>query len=246
MEEEISLVEIFDILKKRLGLIIGFSLAGLLISAVFTFYVATPQYSSKTQLLVSRTESTQYVQQSDINTNLQLINTYKDIIKGPVILDDVREKLDINMSHEALSNQVQIETGADSQVFAISITGDNPTEVALLANTIAETFRNKIGDLMKVDNVSIISEAVPNITPVSPNKPLNLVIGLLLGFMIGVGLAFLMAFFDTTIKDDRFVTEELGWVTLGYVQQIPEEELNRSKQVTQTKKDAKRPARSRV
>ncbi len=246
MEEEISLVEILDILKKQAKLILGLSLVGLMFSAVFTFFIAVPQYSSKTQLLVSRTETTQYIQQSDINTNLQLINTYKDIIKGPVILDEVREKLNVDMSHEALSNQVQIETGADSQVFSISITGDNPNQAALVANTIAETFRDKIGDLMKVDNVSIISKAVPNRIPVSPNKPLNLVIGLLLGFMIGVGLAFLMAFFDTTIKDDRFITEELGWVTLGHVQQIAEEELKQAKRTTQIKQNAKRSTRSRV
>src|SRR5690625_7347810 len=101
MEEEISLVELFDIIKKRIGMILSLSLLGLIISSVFTFFIATPQFSSTTQLLVNRTESTEVIQQSDINTNLQLINTYKDIIKAPVILDDDRETLNLHMQHQA-------------------------------------------------------------------------------------------------------------------------------------------------
>ncbi|MDZ7835011.1 MAG: Wzz/FepE/Etk N-terminal domain-containing protein [Alkalibacterium sp.] len=85
MEEEISLVELFDIIKKRLALIINLTLLGILLAAVYTFFIAVPEYSSTTQLLVNRTQQTEVIQQSDINTNVQLINTYKDILKGPVI-----------------------------------------------------------------------------------------------------------------------------------------------------------------
>ena len=246
MEEEISLVELFDILKKRLGMIVSFALVGVILSAIFTFFVVTPKYSARTQLLVSRTQSNEIVQQTDINTNLQLINTYKDIIKGPVILDDVREKLDVEMSHQALSDKVNIETKNDSQVFSLSITGENPYDAAVLANTIAETFRNKIGDLMKVDNVSIISEAVPNLTPVSPNQKLNLVIGLMLGAMLGIGLSFVLEFLDNTVKDDRFITEELGWTNLGYIHEISSEEIVKKQNISSTEASKHRIKRSRV
>lgn len=108
MEEEISLLELFSILRKRLGMIIGLSFLGFILSFIFTFFVATPQYSSTTQLLVSQTESNQTIQSGDISTNLQLINTYKDIIKGPVILDEVRGELDLDLTHNQLSEKIQI------------------------------------------------------------------------------------------------------------------------------------------
>src|SRR5690625_1192039 len=225
MEEEISLVELFDIIKKRVGMILTLSLIGLIVSSVFTFFIATPQFNSTTQLLVNRTESTEVIQQSDINTNLQLINTYKDIIKGPVILDDVRETLDLNMSHQALSEKVQVNSENNSQVFSLTVTEENPYDAAMIANTVAETFRNKIDDIMNVDNVSVISEAVPNLNPVSPNTVLNLAIGLLLGVMLGVGLAFVLEFLDNTVKDEKFITEELGWTNLGKVSEISEDEI---------------------
>ena len=56
---------------------------------------------------------------------------------------------------------------------------------------------------MNVDKISIISGAVANTTPVSPNNKLNLVIGLVLGMMVGVGLAFLFELLDRTVKDEN-------------------------------------------
>ncbi len=47
-----------------------------------------------------------------------------------------------------------------------------------------------------------------NTTPVSPNNKLNLVIGLVLGMMVGVGLAFLFELLDRTVKDEKYRSEE--------------------------------------
>ncbi|GEK91044.1 YveK family protein [Alkalibacterium kapii] len=225
MEEEISLVELFAIIKKRLALIINLTLLGLLITAIYTFFIATPEYSATTQLLVNRSQQTEAIQQSDINTNLQLINTYKDIIKGPVILDDVREEMDLSLSHSQVANKISISNASDSQVFSVSVTDTDPYEAAELANTTASVFQENLNDIMNVDNITVISPAVPNTTPVSPNNTLNLAIGLVLGGMIGVGLAFLLEFLDNTVKDERFIVEELGWTNLGMVSKMSQDDL---------------------
>lgn len=246
MEEEISLIELFNILRKRIGMIVFLSLSGLLLAFLFTFYVAVPKYSSTTQMLVSqKTESNQGIQASDINTNLQLINTYKDIIKGPVILDIVREDLDLDMKHTEISEKVQVTTDTSSQVFTLEVTDENPYEAAEIANKVAETFQEEIYDIMNVNNVTIISKAVPNTNQVSPNELLNLAIGLLLGLMSGVGFAFIKEFMDNTVKDDQFITEELGWTNLGSIAQMTSEELQLGEQVPE-KETRSRTNRRRV
>lgn len=246
MEEEISLVELFEIVKKRLGMIISLGLVGLILSAVFTFFIATPKYNATTQILVNRQQTGEVIQQSDINTNLQLINTYKDIIKGPVILNDVRETLDLDVTHTQLSDQIQISNQDNSQVFSLTVEDTNPFDAATIANTTANTFQENIDDIMNVDNVTIISEAAANTDPVSPNTTLNLAIGLLLGLMIGVGLAFVYEFFDNTVKDDKFITEELGWVNLGKVSEMTEEELTAETHIPERQAQSRRTSRSRV
>lgn len=236
MEEEISLVELFEVLKKRLSMIVSVSLIGLILAATFTFFIATPQYSATTQILVNQTTgNTEGIQLADINTNVQMINTYRDIIKGPVILDEVIETLDLDLTVNQLANQIDIATQDNSQVFSLNITSGNPYTASDIANTTASTFQNEVGNIMNVENVTIISEAVPNTNPISPNNVLNLVIGLLLGAMLGVGVAFLLEFMDKSVKDERFITEILGWSTLGNVSEMTEDELHAKLTVSKNK-----------
>ena len=176
MEEEISLSEIFAILKQQIFLIIFLAILGVSISAVYTFSAVTPTYNATTQMLVNhKADILREIRLEDINTNVQMINTYKDIIKGPVILEQVQERLERSYSVGQLADMISISSNAESQVFSLTVTTASPTEAATIANEIASTFQTSIGKIMNVENVTIISVATINAIPVSPNVPMNLV-----------------------------------------------------------------------
>lgn len=246
MEEEISLVELFGIIKKRFNMIVSLGLMGLIIASIFTFFIATPTFNATTQILVSQsTQNTEGIQLNDINTNVQMINTYRDIIKGPVILDDVIKKLGLEGNVAQLSEKIEVATQDNSQVFTLNVSSDNPYTASDIANTTASIFQEEVGNIMKVENVTVIAEAVPNVESVSPNNILNLFIGLLLGTMLGVGAAFLLEFMDKTVKDEKFIVEELGWTNLGKVSEMSEDELKSEQHISQRQVES-RSARSRV
>lgn len=246
MEEEISLSELFSMLKKRVSLIISLSLIGLIVAAGFTFFIATPQYKATTQILVNRTtESAEGLQLNDINSNVQMINTYKDIIKGPVILNEVRENLKTNLTTIELSEKIEITTQENSQVFSLTVIDEIPYEASEIANAVATTFQNEIGNIMNVENVTIISEAVPITTQISPNNLLNLAIGLIIGLFLGIGIAFLLEYLDSSIKDERFITESLGWSILGSVSEMSNDELKAQIKVKRPETNSRR-TKSRV
>lgn len=253
MEEEISLVELFQIIKKRMALIVNAVLVGILLASIYTFFIATPQYSATTDLLVNRSQDeSSAIERSEIDTNLQLINTYSDIITRPVILDNVREELDMETSTEALANQFEISNQDNSQMFSVTVTGENPYDVATIANTTATVFQDTIPELLNVDNVAVLSTAEADTDPVSPNAALNLAIGLVLGGMIGVGLTFLFEFLDNTVKDDKFIANELGWTNLGAISEMSAEELasdgrqDAPRRAANQEKSGTRSARTRV
>lgn len=251
MEEEISLVELFGMLKKHIGLIVNCMLVGVLVASIYTFLIATPQYSSTTDLIVNRGQSEQstMIDRSEIDTNLQLINTYSDIITRPVILDHVIEELGIEESSSELANKYTISNENDSQMFSITVTDENPYDAATVANMTATVFQEQMPEILNVDNVAILSVAEPNLNPVSPNNILNVLIGIVLGAMIGVGTAFLIEFLDNTVKDDHFIVEELGWTSLGRVSEMSADELKSDGRLApdeETEKTNSRLSRSRV
>lgn len=225
MEEEVRLVELFGIVKNHFVTIVSSGLIGLIIASVITFFIAAPQYSSTTNLLVNRTRTEAPIQQTDIDTNVQLISTYKEIIKEPVILDEVREELGLEKSHDELSSEITIGNEEGSQVFSLVVTNEDPYTAALIANAVADSFQQNIDEIMDVDNVRIMSEAAPDMQPVSPNMTVNLLIGLLLGLMIGFTLALISELLDNRVKDERFAKEQLGWTNLGTISRMTENEL---------------------
>jgi len=228
VEETISLQDILNVIRKRLVHIVSITVIAALIAGVISFFVMTPIYQSSTQILVNKqaTEQQQSIQSQDIQTNLQLINTYNVIIKSPAILSKVIEILDLNLTPSQLSDKITVASQNDSQVVNISVQDEKPAIAVEIANTTAEVFEQEIPVLMSVDNVNILSPAVlsEDPTPVKPNKMLNIVIGAVVGLVIGVGLVFLLEYLDTSIKTEQDVEELLHLPIIGLVSPIPDED----------------------
>ena len=230
-ETEISLEELFGILKKKSKMIIVLSLLGLLISGLYTFFLVTPMYESSSRLVVNQTQNTnQTITNTDIQTNLSLINTYQSIIKEPIVLEDVIKETGIDLSIDELSNKISVQTEANSLVFGVSAQDESPYVAAELANATAESFQSKIGDILDVESVTILSQAVPSLNAISPNTTVNLALGLILGLMLGVGISFLLEFTDKRVKDTKII-EDLGWTNLGSVLEMSASELNESRMI---------------
>ncbi|WAA09709.1 YveK family protein [Fervidibacillus albus] len=218
MEETISLKELFETIRKRMNLIFILTFAAATISAIASYFFITPVYQVSTQLLVNRQETETY-NTSEIQTNLQLINTYNVIITSPRILDIVADELDLGLTATELKEKISVESEQNSQVVNLSVEDPDPNKAALIANKIAEVFQNEIAKIMKVDNVSILSQAevADNIAPVKPKPMLNIAIAIVVGLMVGVGLAFLLEYLDNTIKTEQDIEHYLDLPVLGVV-----------------------------
>lgn len=223
MEETISLKELLQTLKKRMFLILSITFTAVLLSTVFSLFFLTPIYQSSTQLLVNQAKSDQPAfNPSEIQTNLQLINTYNVIIKSPAILDLVRQELDLDLSADQLDSKITVASEKESQVIAITVQDPDPFTAADIANTTAKVFQNEIVNIMNVDNVSVLAKASvkENVAPVKPNTLLNAVIAFIVGLTVSIGLAFLLEYLDNTIKNEQDVEQSLEAPLLGVISVI--------------------------
>ncbi|MBY6052617.1 YveK family protein [Cytobacillus firmus] len=218
MEETISLKELLQTLRKRLLLILSITFVAVLVSGIVSFYFLTPIYQSSTQFLVNQAKDDQPVYNpGEIQTNLQLINTYNVIIKSPAILDIVKNNLDLDMTTEQLNSKITVGSQKDSQVVAITVQDADPKMAADIANTTVSVFQKEIKEIMNVNNVSILAKAEVNSSPVKPNPYLNIAIAMVVGLMAGVGLAFLLEYFDNTVKDEQDIERNLDLPVLGVI-----------------------------
>lgn len=225
MEEEILLGEIFNTLKNKKGQIFIWIFLGILLSGVFTFFFVTPEYQSTSKIVVNQIQNTsQSITNVDIQTNLSLISTYQSIIQEPIILETVIEETNSSLTSAELRDKITVNTATNSLVFGITVADENPYVAADLANSIANTFQDKIGGILEVESVTILSTAVADTKPVSPNTFLNLFLGFFAGLVIGIVLAFLSEMTNKTVKDEKFI-ESIGWTNLGSVLEMTQDEI---------------------
>ena len=74
-------------------------------------------------------------------------------------------------------------------------------------------------ELPKTMMVEIVDKAVPSARPVRPNKPLNIALGIIIGLVVGVGLAFFIEYLDTSVKTIDDVERSLQCPVLGVIPQ---------------------------
>lgn len=225
MEETISLKELFLTLRKRLSLIALITILFATISGLISFFYLTPIYQASTQILVNQSKDDQATYNvGEVQTNLQLINTYNVIIKSPAILDLVSKELDLNMTAAQLNGKITVQSEQNSQVVNISVQDPDPKLAADIANTTASVFKKEIKEIMNVDNVSILAKAVvvDNQSPIKPQPLMNIAIALVVGLMLGVGIAFLLEYLDNTIKTEQDIEQTLGLPVLGAIPTIQE------------------------
>lgn len=230
MKESKSLFEIMTMVKKHAGMILSLTIFSVLVSAIASFYFITPVYQASTQILVNQNRSgAGLLDDYDIQTDLRLIQTYSVIIKSPVILDRVIEQMDLNLTNVELNEKINVATAEDSQVVSIAVKDSDSSHAVMIVNTIASVFQEEIKGIMSVDNVQILSPAVErsNPVPVEPRPLLNIAVAAFLGLSVGVGIAFLLTYLDTTIKNDEDVEEILSIPVLGLIPTIAEDEKSK-------------------
>jgi capsular exopolysaccharide synthesis family protein len=73
--------------------------------------------------------------------------------------------------------------------------------------------------LPKSAMVEIVDTAKVDSHPVKPNKPLNIALGIIIGLVVGVGLAFFIEYLDTSVKTIDDVERSLQSPVLGVIPQ---------------------------
>ena len=218
IEETIDLQEVFEILKKRLGLIVLLAIIGATVLGAFTNFFETPMYQTSTQLLVSRLESENNVTGSEISANIQIINTFNDILVSPIILNQVIEELNLGITAGQLRGSMTAANRTNSQVITLRVQHESPTIARDVANTTAEIFERDLPTIMNVDSVHILAEAELPRGPIANNLTINISMGFLGGAMMGMFLAFLLNFLDKRVKSEQEVEKLVNVPTLGIIE----------------------------
>ncbi|MFK5585667.1 YveK family protein [Lactobacillus delbrueckii] len=130
-----------------------------------------------------------------------------------------RESKSYSVSANELASAVSVTTTTSSQVFTLSATAETPAKAQAIANAVAKEFKEQIPKIMDVNNVTIVAEA-PKGTKSYPKVKMITMVGVLAGLVISLLIIIVKDLSDTTVREDSFMTNELGLTNLGEIAHI--------------------------
>lgn len=235
--EEINLRDLLSYFKKHLILFIVMVLFVVSAGTIYSVFLLKPEYKAQATVILSSDKSKNTVQ-SEINANKNLIDTYTEVVKSHRVLDRVKNEMQIDDTYEQLVKKVTVASLKDTEIISISVVDRDKNHSYSLANTIADTFTNEIGQIYNDKSVNVLDRAV------EPQKPHNVdlvkqeAIYAAAGIVLATAVIFLMFYFDRTIKTTEQIEQLFKLPIYGKVRKLETE-----KQKQQRKKHAEKAAK---
>lgn len=216
--EEIDLREYLNILKNKAWIIILLTLLMVISSGIISRFVIEPEYQTFTTLMLVKPQSVESsINSSDISLNQKLVNSYGEIAKSKIVLNEVIKNLGLNISYGSLKKKITVKLIQDTEIIKIEIIDKNPEFAAKISNEISYVLIKYIGNIMKMENILVVDMAEVPSNPISPNIIFNMTIAGVLGIMIGVFLIFLVEYLNNTLKTQSDVENYLGLPVIGMI-----------------------------
>ncbi|MBP1990388.1 YveK family protein [Paenibacillus eucommiae] len=237
---EINLKEYLLIIKKRLWLVIVCVLVATTLATLYNNTSYTPIYQASSKLIVNKTianeeknkKGNEEIDYGAIGTNIALINTFKEIIRSPAIMDVVVQKYpDLQMTAEQLVASVNVVDVTTTQVMTIVTRQLSHQKAVEIVNAVSEVFRSEIPKIMKVDNVTILNVAKiqEHPVPLNPKSNRNVILGFAVSLVFAIGIIFLLDALDDTLKTDEDIEQIFETSALAVIPKMKEKDLRSGK-----------------
>ncbi|MGO2559572.1 polysaccharide biosynthesis tyrosine autokinase [Brachybacterium sp.] len=189
----------------------------------------TPLYTATSSLHFSITQgsSATDLNQGASYTQSQMLS-YAQLVEGSLVLQPVIDDLDLETTPSELSRSISVSIPRDTSTMKITATATDPQRAADLAAASSEHLievldeeGSKTADGSPSVTVAIYDEAVPPRYQSSPDKTRDAFLGGVIGGMVGIAAALLIALLDTRVRNEEILVEAGGDPVLGVVSKAP-------------------------
>lgn len=219
-----TLLELFALMRKHLRLLILLPVAFAAVAGVACVFLPD-EYTATTSMYVLATDESMNEESSSSSSS-----TYTDLSASQMIANDVAtiaesdsvaEDVALGLGLESLDGYaVEVESSEDTRIITLDVTGTDPDEAADIANAYVSNVSSTAQSVMSIDSVNVIDQALAPDSPSGPNRPLYVVVALLVGFLIAVCIVVIADMVNVKVRDDDDVTDLLGVPVVGHFPEV--------------------------
>jgi capsular exopolysaccharide synthesis family protein len=224
-----STTRYLGVLRARWLTLVLFALLGLAAGAALLL-TATPQYRSTATLYVAADSvrgATDAYQGSLLSQDR--VKSYRELLASDRVADQVATRLG-GVTGAELLRTVSVTNTPETTLLLVTVTDASPERAALVANTYGDVFAQVAGTLetstpgagtTPAVSVRTALPARPDPTAVSPDPGVDLGAGLVIGLLVGAGVAVARSSLDRRVNSSEQLAELAEVPDLGRVQRDP-------------------------
>lgn len=221
--DEIDLRQLLKLLWDKKVTILIIVLIAVIAGWVYTSFMVKPVYTSSIRLILAQKNttdaSTGVITQTDVTLNDKLIDTYKEIAVSDSVIRTVINNLDLkNVDEDVLKKEINVTAVTGTQILKISVTDKDADRATKIANEMGKVFSERIKDIYKIENVSVLDEAETPEGPSNVNHKRDMLIFLAVGIVLSIAIVLLANMLDNSIKSSA----DIETLNLTVLAEIPE------------------------
>lgn len=211
-----TLLELFQLLRKHLRLVVALPVGCALIMAVVSFALMGNTYTAQTSMYIlanSNTES-QSTNYTDLTASQLLANDVATLLQSDRVEADAASSLGLT---DLSDYKVSVTSETTTRVISLVVTGPDPQGVADVANEMASQVSVVAQDVQMADSINVIDEAIAPTSPSGPNRMLYIAVAFLAGLFLAIAIVVLMDMLNTRIRSAEDAEELLGVPVVGRI-----------------------------
>ncbi|MGV0618021.1 polysaccharide biosynthesis tyrosine autokinase [Mycolicibacterium elephantis] len=221
----LSIQDFGKILRAR-WVIVSITVVLAILGAVAVNILTTPLYEASSRLFVSTTSGATLAETYQGNRfSQERVVSYTELLMGETLAQRTIDKLDLDMGARELQNNVKATSKTDTVLIDVTVVDESPVRARDIADALSDEFVVMVRELetppdgSRPDSRVVVEQraSIPD-KPVVPKTARNIAIALILGVLLGVGLAILRDLLDNTVKERQTLEDITG---VGIVGSIP-------------------------
>ena len=216
-----TLLELLQLLRKRLALVIALPVVFTLATGIYAFGFMEDVYTSEVQLYVLTqsqiSQDQSYATSSDTAASQQLANDIAVIADTPKVRNATAKALGMK---DLKDYTLGVKNATTTRVITLTVTANDPAAAARVANEFAKNTASCAVETMGLKAVNIVDDATSSDIPSGPNRKMYLAVAFLAGLFVAVAIVVLMDMLNTTVKSREEAEELFGLPVLGTMPEL--------------------------
>ena len=221
-ETEIDLIDLAWALLDKIHYIVLCFLIGAVIMNAYSYFLVRPTYKSTAKMYVVSTSKNSVVDLNALNIGTSLTSDYEQLMLSYPVLEQVINKLNLNMDSDTLAKMITLENPTDTRILNINVTSTDPKNARDIANTLMDVSIDYLPKTMSTNAPNVAQKAKLASTKAGPSYTKYTMIGALAGAFLYCMYLVVKYLMDDTIHTADDMEKYFDIVPLAVIPDVEE------------------------